>query len=138
MPNFAIIENGTVTNIIVAPAGWSRDGVSASEIQAGKNVEIGGVWDAVNNQTVPVVKPVQVPQAVSRFQARAALHNAGKLAEVEALMAAAETPMLMKLAWLDAQEFQRSSVTVAAMASALGLSTAETDSLFIAAAQITA
>jgi len=138
MPNFAIIENGTVTNIIVAPSGWSRDGVSTSEIQAGKIVEIGGVWDAANSQTVPVTKPVQVPQSVSRFQARAALHNAGKLAAVETLMAAAETPMLMKLAWQDAQEFQRSSVTVSAMASALGLSAAQTDALFIAAAQITA
>lgn len=76
--------------------------------------------------------------SVSRFQVRVALYQAARLAEVEALMADPETPMLMKLAWADAQEFRRDGATVAAMAASLGLSGHQVDELFIAAAQITA
>lgn len=79
-----------------------------------------------------------VPQVVSRFQARAALHQAGHLAAVEALMADPETPALARLAWQDAQEFKRTSPTVIAMAGALGLNDAQIGDLFLAAATIQA
>lgn len=80
--------------------------------------------------------PPAVPQSVSRFQARAALFDAGLLAQVEDMMA--DAPMLAKLAWTDAQEFRRTSPTVAAMAQALGLDEAALDALFFAAAAIEA
>lgn len=79
-----------------------------------------------------------VPYAVSRFQARAALHLAGLLDQVEALMAAPEADMLARLAWQDAQEFRRHSPTVAAMGTALGLDDAQLDALFTTAAGIEA
>ena len=79
-----------------------------------------------------------IPQSVSRFQARAALHLAGLLETVEALMTHADTPVLARLAWQDAQEFKRASPTVLAMAAALGLSEGQIDDLFIQAAQIDA
>jgi len=79
-----------------------------------------------------------VPVAVSRFQARAALMLAGLLDDVEALMAAPGTPALAKLAWEDAQEFKRSSPTVLAMSSALGMTEAQLDELFTTAAGIDA
>ncbi len=82
--------------------------------------------------------PTAVPQVVSRFQARAALHLAGLLDDVEAMMALPETPALAKLAWADAQEFKRDSPSLLGIASALGLTDAQLDSLFITAAGIKA
>lgn len=81
---------------------------------------------------------VQVPQTVTRFQARAALHLAGLLPSIEALMADENTPALAKLAWTDAQEFKRTSPTIATMAAALGLTSEQLDQLFITAAEIDA
>ena len=79
---------------------------------------------------------ISVPQVVSRFQARAALHLAGLLDTVESMMAAQETPTLAKLAWADAQEFKRQSPTIAALAGAVGLTEQDIDALFITAAGI--
>jgi hypothetical protein len=111
-----------------------------NEDQVVRNVK--GIW-VLEDKTLPPVEdeadaPPTVPQSVSRFQARAALFEAGKLEQVETLMAAPETPMLMKLAWEDAQEFKRTSPTVAAMAAALSLTEEELDNLFISASQIQA
>lgn len=82
--------------------------------------------------------PPGPPQVVSRFQARAALHLAGLLTAVEALMADPATDTLARLAWTDAQEFRRTSPTLVAMASALSLTDAQLDQLFITAAGIEA
>lgn len=82
-----------------------------------------------------LLKPA-VPQSVSRFQARAALHLAGLLDQIEATMTDPETDPLARLAWHDARDFHRDSPTVAAMAAALGLSDAQLDELFITAAGI--
>ena len=82
--------------------------------------------------------PSGVPQTVTRFQALAALHLAGKLTAVQAIMAAPETPMLAKLAWENALSFERSSPTLASLAAMLGMTDADLDALFTAAAQIEA
>lgn len=66
----------------------------------------------------------------SRFQAKAALSQAGLLEQVETLMADPTTPVITRLAWQDAQEFQRASPTIAAMAQALSLTDAQLDDLF--------
>lgn len=79
-----------------------------------------------------------IPQSVSRFQARAALHLSGLLETVEAMMAAPETPALAKLAWADAQEFKRNSPTVLSLSASLGLTEAQLDALFTTAAGIDA
>lgn len=73
---------------------------------------------------------------VSRFQARAALHNVGLLASVEAAVAAADP--FVQIAWQDASEFRRGSPTIAALAAALGLTDVQLDDLFRAAALIEA
>ncbi len=82
--------------------------------------------------------PPGPPQVVSRFQARAALHLAGLLTAVEAMMADPATDALARLAWTDAQEFRRTSPTLLTMASALSLNDAQLDQLFITAAGIEA
>lgn len=79
-----------------------------------------------------------VPQTVTRFQARAALHLAGLLEAVETMMQSPDTPMLARLAWQDAQVFERQSPTVLTLAEALSLSDADLDQLFIDAAGIKA
>jgi len=85
--------------------------------------------------TVRPAAPV-VPKAVSRFQAKAALFNAGLLPTVETAMAQASP--VARLAWNEALEFQRDSPTVLSMASALNLTARQLDDLFIAAINITA
>jgi hypothetical protein len=72
----------------------------------------------------------------SRFQARAALHQAGLLPAIEAAVAAA--PALVQIAWADATEFRRDSPTIAALAAGLGMTEAAIDDLFRVAMTITA
>ena len=82
-----------------------------------------------------LLKPV-VPQVVSRFQARAALHIHGVLADVEAMIQSADP--IAQMAWADAQQFERPSPTIAAIAQALGWADEFVDELFITAGGITA
>lgn len=96
--------------------------------------------DWSEDMPVPVAAPspdtVAVPLEVTRYQALAALHIAGKLEAVEAMMADPATDTLTVLAWKNAQEFKRTSPMVLNMAQALGLSEQQVDDLFIAASQI--
>jgi len=73
---------------------------------------------------------------VSRFQALAALLNAGLLSQVN--VALADAGPLAQLAWAEATEFRRNSPTIAGLAAGLGLTDTEVDDLFRAAALITA
>lgn len=79
-----------------------------------------------------------VPQLVSRFQALAALLQAGLLDAVQAWVDDTDTDPLHRLAFTTATEFHRDSPTLAAGAAALGWSDAQLDALFIAAASIKA
>lgn len=108
---------------------------------AAERAEFGRVsLEAMTEEQVQLhlASPVVVPQSVTRFQARAALHLAGLLPQVEALMGDVQTDMLARLAWTDAQEFRRQSPTVLAMAGALGLTEQQLDDLFTTAAGIEA
>ena len=73
---------------------------------------------------------------VSRFQAFAALHLAGKLDDATA--AAEADGGLTVIAWQNAQVFKRSSPMMNALAPALGLDDEALDDLFRAAALIEA
>lgn len=85
-----------------------------------------------------IPSPPSVPTVVSRFQARAAMAQAGHFSMVDDFMMALPKTDIRRLAWLDASEFDRSSPTLAAMAEMLGLDDAALDSLFLAAANIEA
>ncbi len=96
-------------------------------------------WVAAGNTPQPADPIVPaIPQVVSRRQARAALYNAGLLAAVQAWAADPATSALDRMAWEDSTEFSRTSTTLLAAAAALGLTPAQLDALFIAAAAITA
>ncbi len=130
----AQIENGLVTNMIeVDPANipdWCEDWPESDEAGPG--------WTYVDGAFLPpAAPPLPVPQEVSRFQARAALLDAGLLAQADAVVAASGNALL-QLAWTDAVSFKRNSPGIAALAPALGLDDAALDDLFRAAAEIVA
>ena len=77
-----------------------------------------------------------VPSEVTPYQARIALLQAGYLDTVEALMANPETPTAARIAWEYATVIQRHSSFINALAPALGLTEAQVDDLFRAAAQV--
>ena len=82
------------------------------------------------------VKKALVPASVSRKQARQALLLAGKLDEVDGLIAAIEDPLARRMAELDladATHFDRHHGLVLSMATGLGLSEDQLDDLFIQA-----
>ena len=96
-------------------------------------------WRDAGNDPEPYQPPpATVPQSVTRFQARASLHLAGLLPQVEALMSDPATDPIARIAWQDAQEFRRQSPSVLAMAQALGLSEQQLDQLFTTAASLEA
>lgn len=73
---------------------------------------------------------------VSRFQARAALMQAGLLDAVE--QAVAQADALTRMAWAEAVELRRTSPAIAAIAAAVGLTEAQLDALFRTAMAIEA
>ena len=136
-------ENGV--SIIYPAPDFNIEAVAAKDVPEGKP------WRIVDDSELPpreardrwqwaetgplTVGPevVAVPEKVSRFQARAALLQAGLLAQAEA--AVAQAGPLALLAWQDAQEFHRNSPTINGLAPALGLTAEQIDALFIVAAQ---
>ena len=90
----------------------------------------------VNQDKVKLIQ--RQGMVVSRFQAKAALAQAGLLDSVETLIKNAETPLVARLAWQDAQEFRRLSPTIETIGHALGLTDAQMDQLFETAKTIEA
>lgn len=87
--------------------------------------------------TAFVPPPALVPQSVTRFQALAALDDAGLTPSIDAYMTSTAT-LRTRRAWQEAQTFERNSSTVLALASVLGLTSSQIDALFLAAKDITA
>lgn len=75
-----------------------------------------------------------IPPAVTRFQAIAALHQAGLLGQIE--QAVAQADPLIQLAWEHALMFHRDSPAVRALAQAVGITEDQLDNLFYEAAKI--
>ena len=74
---------------------------------------------------------------VSRFQAKAALDDAGLLDQVEDYMAGDDVPRRVNLAWQEAQ-FKRGSRMINDLAGEFDLSEEKLDELFLAAKEIDA
>ena len=78
----------------------------------------------------------QVPEKVTRRQARQALVLAGKLSLVQPAIDAIADPMqrqMMQIEWDDSLEFERGRSTLIQIGGAIGLDAAALDALFIAA-----
>ena len=131
-------QNGVWQNTVT----W--DGVSAYAPPPGWTLELvsslppGGTIGATlaNGQwTAPVPPAPIVPTSVAMWQAKAALQAAGLLASAQAAVTAANDPVLTEF-WADASSIDRSSPTLASIATTLKLTPAQVDALFIAAAGI--
>jgi hypothetical protein len=96
-------------------------------------------WLAAGNTPEPYVPPPPaVPTTVTRFQALAVLAAGGYLPTIRTYIATLDQNNVQRLAWENATDWERTSPTVNAIAAMLGLSDAQVDDLFIAAAQVSA
>lgn len=127
-----VVTDGVITNTIEVDSLDAMPGLIAADTES-----IGdGVVDGV---IVPApTPPVPVPQSVTMRQARLALHAAGLLAGVDAAIASMQEPAKTAAAieWEYASAVERNAGLVPAMAAALGMSEADIDDLFIAAAAL--
>ncbi|MFY4014019.1 hypothetical protein ACOTJS_19585 [Achromobacter xylosoxidans] len=135
-----IVESGVVVNTIEVLSLGDYPAEEGQMLIDGAVGGIGWLYREGQLQEPEPIEPEDLPVAlsVSRFQALAALMQAGLLGEVTTWANAPTTDPLHKLAFDTAAEFSRSSPTLAAGASALGWSEEQLDALFEAAMQIQA
>ena len=96
-------------------------------------------WLAEGNTPEPYVPPPPpIPQSVTRFQALAVLAAGGYLPTIRTYIATLGEDNITRLAWESASEWERTSPTLNALATMLGLTDTEVDDLFVAAAQVSA
>lgn len=135
---YAYVSQGVVEEA------WSRDpfelfnpGYAQQFVSCPDDVRAGWTYDGTN-WAAPAPVPTPVPSVVSMRQARLALLQAGKLAEVNAAIAALPSPdkEQAQIEWEYATEVERDSALVAQLAPALGLNAAALDALFTTAAAL--
>lgn len=102
----------------------------------GTPVLSGGAW--LQQWALAPAPPPEVPEEVTMRQARLALLGAGLLAGVDAAINAMPSPAkeAATIEWEYASGVRRDSPLIGALASALGLSSAAVDGLFISAATL--
>ncbi|MFN0043747.1 MAG: hypothetical protein ACKVSF_11120 [Alphaproteobacteria bacterium] len=135
MSEFACVVNGVlhrVSNLPEQPPDIPHKGVRWYPV-----VREEGALETkalVGDNFVITTAPPLPPSVVSMRQARIALSRAGKLAAVEAAVAAVggET----KITWEYATQIERALPMLAALAQALGLSDADLDALFTVAGSV--
>ena len=135
MARYAIVNSGRVETVSewdgVTP--WEPP-VGTSAVPCPDHVSTGYAYDG-QTWTPPGPATPSVPIEIPQWQARTALHRAGLLSQIEAAVAASGNPEV-QIAWQYAPNIRRDSAFVLEMASALGLSNAQLDGLFIAASEI--
>ena len=124
-----IIQNtriaGTATDDYTGPDAY---------IDAPEDFDASREYSVIDGQLVPVV-----PTAVTLRQARLALLQIGKLDAVSAALAAIPDPAqrtAAQIEWEYATVIERNSLLVAGLSAGLGLTDADLDALFIAAAKL--
>jgi hypothetical protein len=110
-----------------------------AQLQADGSVIVYMPGDELPPAPEPQPEVPQVPQSVTMRQARAALIEADLIDAVEAAINAipdAKARRLARNVWEQSTTVERNRGLVSQMAPALGLTSAQIDALFIAAAQI--
>ena len=121
---YAVIKDGLVENVIEAPEDFSLAGFT---LVASETAGIG--WSYAGGVFVPPSPPpIPVPAVIPLWKAKAALASAGLLAGAEQVIAAASPEV--QWFWEYASEMRRDAPTLAALAGALSLSSAQVDDLF--------
>jgi len=96
-------------------------------------------WLAEGNTPEPYVPPpTPIPSSVTRFQALAVLAQAGYLDTIWTYIESLPRSNITRLAFENATEWERTSPTLATLATMLNLNEAQVDEMFMAAANITA
>jgi len=96
-------------------------------------------WIAEGNTPEPyIAPPPPIPSTVTRFQALAVLAAGGYLDTVRTYINTLDQNNVQRLAWENATDWERTSPTLNALATMLGLTDTEVDDLFVAAAQVSA
>lgn len=95
-------------------------------------------WTVTDIPAEDLLAAERAAMTATRYQAKAALHLAGILDDVEALMADPETDALKAFEWQEKPVFRRTSPTITWAAQQLGLTETQVDDLFRLAATIEA
>ena len=117
------------------PAGWVRADVPPAVSDGQSAIFAGDGWIVADEEPPNVV---YVPAEVTMRQARLALHAAGKLAAVNAAIAALPDPpkTAALIEWEYSSTVRRDSQFVAMLGPALGLDATALDALFIGASKL--
>jgi hypothetical protein len=138
LKNYAIIKEGNVVNIALSESALDINWVASEEAQIGWTYENGLFAPPVNQEVLLDLTPEELLASernrmiVSRFQAKEALRQAGLLQIVDQAINSSDNETA-KLAWTEAVEFRRTSPTILAISSQLGLTEEQIDDLFRAA-----
>jgi len=124
------VADGTARSTSIAPTTTSQT-TTDGETRANWS---GAAWVDMSyvTQTVPTQFTKKVPFEVTMRQARLAIHNAGLLPTLDALIAAAD--METQITWEASITVERNNPITLTLASALNLTDDQLDDLFIAAA----
>ena len=133
-----IIRDGAVVNTIVATVQEAQAAYPDAICIPADTGAIGWLWDG-DTLTPPPPEPPEppvVPSAVTMRQARLALLGAGLLDDIDAAINGLPSPQkeAARIEWEYSQEVQRHNGFVSVLAPMLGLTEAQIDALFIAAA----
>ena len=125
--------DGVIFNTIVVDSIDAHPGL----IDAALGGAIGDLWDG-ETFTPPLPPAPEVPQAVTMRQARLALLGAGLLSSVNTAVASmtGEQGDAARIEWEFSSEVRRTQPLVLAMGPILGLTDAQLDALFVAAAAL--
>lgn len=96
--------------------------------------DLAGLADGYHEIPTPEIS--DVPATIKASQARVALHRAGLLTSVTALVDDPATDQEIKIFWEYEVDLDRTSPALNAMASALGLTSQQLDDLFRTASQV--
>lgn len=129
MNTYAIIENGKVTNIILADSEFAASigAISAS------GASIGDLWDGTAFGK-PAPPPTPIPQSVTMRQASIALELAGLLDDVEVIVAT--LPRIYQIEWQRASNVQRDNPLVEMVRQQQRMTDEQIDALFVQAATL--
>jgi len=127
------VVGGVVINTIEINKVSSRPNLINATIPDanGNTGSIGDLWDG----SIYSAPAAVVPEIVTRHQAMVALHRAGKMGEIKALLNNPGNEEA-SIAFDHKIQFERNSKFISSLAPSLGMSDADVDQLFIDAAAV--
>lgn len=138
MARYALINAGTVLNVVEADATWAQAQAQAVLLEEGSPVGPRWGYSGGNFTEPPATAPV-VPESITRRQARQVMVlNGISLAAVDAVIAALPEPSrtVATIFWSDSNDFERHNPMLLQLAPLVGLNSQQLDLLFRQAATL--